>query len=80
MYKSGNLGLGNRPSEQKSTSGRTGHNVIWQVDGNHVLPVNDLRQHSVTDCWCHPADDDGIVVHNSLDRRELYERGDKKLS
>ena len=45
--------------------------MAWKVDGTHVYPVNDLREHSITDCWCSPIDDDGIVVHNSLDGREM---------
>ena len=52
----------------------------WKVDGNHVYPTNDLRSHSVTDCWCRPFEDDGVIVHNSLDRRELYEQGARKMS
>jgi len=54
--------------------------MAWKVDGTHVYPVNDLREHSVTDCWCGPVDDDGIVVHNSRDGREMYERGERKVS
>lgn len=45
----------------------------------HVLPRNDLREHSAsTLCWCKPAcDREGagfVVVHNSMDGRELVER------
>lgn len=43
----------------------------------HVVPLNDLREHIVdpaVECWCRPTMDEfGVVVHNSLDRRELYE-------
>jgi hypothetical protein len=60
--------------------GNPEHKMAWKVDGNHVYPVNDLREHSVAACWCRPADDDGIMVHNSLDGRELYERGERKVS
>ena len=31
-------------------------------------------------CCCRPSEDDGVIVHNSLDLRELYERGERKLS
>jgi len=45
----------------------------------HLLPLVDLQEHEpFTDCWCTPVcDEDGldIWVHNSLDRREEYERG-----
>jgi hypothetical protein len=60
-------------------NGKT-NEMVWKVDGNHVYPVDDLREHAVTDCWCGPVDDDGIVVHNSLDGREMYERGERKMS
>ena len=54
--------------------------LSWKVQGNHVLPVDDLREHSRTNCWCNQEDDDGVIVHNPLDRRELYERGERKPS
>ena len=45
----------------------------------HLFPVEDLQEHTpFVDCWCIPAaddDDPDIWVHNSLDRREEYERG-----
>lgn len=45
----------------------------------HVLPENDLKPHDETRaCWCQPSvrrEGKGmIVVHNSLDGRELVER------
>lgn len=52
----------------------------------HVYPINDLRVHETEgkDCWCCPKiDDEGeeiIVVHNSLDQREVFERGERKPS
>lgn len=52
----------------------------WKVVGTHVMPVNDLREHTMTACWCHPTDDDGVILHNSLDQRELYEYGHRKPS
>lgn len=42
----------------------------------HVMPINDLREHvESNDCWCSPTEDDGVMVHHSMDRREEYERG-----
>ena len=40
----------------------------------HVMPIGDLREHfpSVA-CWCKPRVEEGVIVHNSLDRREDYE-------
>jgi len=44
------------------------------VERVHVLPVGDLKEHEESiDCWCRPQDEDGVVTHNSLDRREDYE-------
>jgi hypothetical protein len=53
---------------------------IWQVVGNHVLPVDDLREHCMKNCWCRPTEDEGVVVHNSVDGREFYERGERRFS
>ena len=50
--------------------------VVLENDERHVVPLGDLRDHAYTNkCWCHPFDDDGITVHNSMDKRELVERG-----
>jgi hypothetical protein len=69
------------PAVEKATMNRTARQTMaWKIDGTHVYPVNDLREHSVTNCWCEPVDDDGIMVHNSLDGRELYERGERQIS
>lgn len=44
----------------------------------HVLPIGDLRPHDETaGCWCRPIDDEGVIVHNSLDMREQFENGRK---
>ena len=56
------------------------HRLLWKVEGHHVYPINDFREHLLEDCWCRPIGDDGVVVHNSLDGRELYERGERKRS
>lgn len=41
----------------------------------HVYPTGDLKEHELSeDCWCRPeVTEEGVVVHNSLDRRELFE-------
>lgn len=45
----------------------------------HIVPIGDFCEHEISpDCWCGPsedADDPGIWVHHSLDRREEYEMG-----
>lgn len=60
----------------------------WQLDSgggrpSQVHPIGDLREH-VTDggsCWCGAAEnEDGTIVHNSLDGREAFETGERKPS
>lgn len=50
----------------------------------HVVPRDDLREHSIDrdkPCWCHPEEDEhGIIVHNSMDGREKFETGERKMS
>jgi hypothetical protein len=51
--------------------------------GVHVVPLNDLREHELNrSCWCQPHydEEDGIVIHNSLDGREAFERRERKPS
>ena len=54
-----------------------GWRVHTQDDGRHVIPVDDLRPHDPSQsCWCRPyldADDDRVIVHNSMDGREMIE-------
>ena len=57
--------------------------AVWH-DGFRVCdvwPMNDWREHTLgRECWCKPTpatDDDSILVHNSMDRREDYEQGRK---
>ena len=56
--------------------------VHWMADGGYqVSPIGDLSPHDDGfGCWCRPYDDDGICVHNSMDRRELKERGEVRPS
>jgi len=52
------------------------------IEPFHVVPLDDLRDH-VTDgtlCWCRPREEDGVVVHNSMDGREAFETGERKPS
>ncbi len=48
----------------------------------HILPINDLREHEESvNCWCGPEEDvDGLIVHNSMDRREDYETKLRKVN
>jgi hypothetical protein len=50
----------------------------------HVLPVGDLKPHDLSDrCWCSPERDenyDNVVIHNSADGREAFERGERQVS
>jgi hypothetical protein len=47
------------------------------------MPVNDLRDHDDSDqCWCNPVRDEEeprVVIHNSMDGRELIETGTRKV-
>ncbi len=48
----------------------------------HILPNHDDKQHFIDDeCPCCPTiNEDGNVVHESFDGRELFETGRRKLS
>ncbi len=56
----------------------------WQVYKmpDEVAPINDIKPHEIgkIECWCNPYIDGDILVHNSMDEREQYERGEKKPS
>lgn len=45
----------------------------------HVIPIGDIREHeSTVFCWCNPSlddEDENVIIHNSMDRREEYENG-----
>ncbi len=55
-----------------------------EVPRYHVYPLDDLREHELythTGCWCRPVmDEDGVIVHNSMDGREKFETGERKMS
>jgi hypothetical protein len=51
--------------------------TIPRDSGVHVVPVADLREHEEFDCWCHAEDDEGVVIHASMDGREAFERGER---
>lgn len=49
----------------------------------HVLPLFDLRMHVGPTCWCGAAPDaesPDVIIHNSMDGREAYERGEVHMS
>lgn len=70
----------NRPSKSNEPTVEAPRYLPWRVTGNQVYPAHDLRDHSLTKCWCNPTDDEGILVHHSLDGREHYESGERKPS
>jgi hypothetical protein len=46
----------------------------WVVFNDHVYPLEDLKGHDDENCWCKPVvNEDGLIVHNSMDKREFYE-------
>ena len=53
----------------------------WRTDGCQVWPDKDLREHQLdSTCWCNAFLDDGILIHNAMDKREQYECGERKFS
>ena len=45
----------------------------------HLIPDDDLKEHTMELklCWCRPnKNEDGLYIHNSMDRRELYEESE----
>ncbi len=54
------------------------------MDVIHVMPINDLREQADSpECWCKPIHDEeepNLYIHNSMDERELYEQGKRRLS
>ena len=65
---------------QMSALGCAWEVIVDERHGRHVMPINDLRQHRLENCFCTPFDEDGITVHNSLDGREAVERGDRRAT
>lgn len=53
--------------------------ALTDKDRRVVYPLDDLRPHDIDGtCWCGPWETgDGVIVHNSMDQRETYERGRK---
>lgn len=51
----------------------------FQTNPNEATPIGDLREHTAGElCWCKPFWTEGVLAHNSLDRREVFERGKLK--
>ena len=48
----------------------------------HIYPINDLIEHDTEsiECACNPSIDvvNGIVIHDSIDRREVFEQRNKE--
>lgn len=60
---------------------QTGWYLTRFDDESHVSPRGDIREHVLSDtCWCEPFYDEGVCVHNSLDEREKFELGMRKMS
>ena len=39
----------------------------------HVVPIDDIKEHSFDGCECGVKYDAGVYIHNSYDNRELLE-------
>jgi len=51
--------------------------ILTESGERHAIPIDDLRPHDETEaCWCAPFADREVIVHNSMDLREKYERGE----
>lgn len=59
---------------------KQGWRIVPQGDINHVIPVDDDGMHQIENCSCNPRWDDGVMVHNSFDGREAFERGERQVS
>ena len=55
--------------------------ILLSNGERHAVPCDDLRPHMLEGdwCWCNPYYDDGVWVHNAMDRREFVERKETKL-
>ena len=57
---------------------------IMNTNNLHVVPTNDLREHeSSVSCWCSPTPDESepnVYIHHSMDGREAFEEGERKLN
>jgi hypothetical protein len=54
-----------------------GWNVVATAEGAHIMPIDDLRQHTANaTCWCGPQQDeqDGLVIfiHGAKDHRQEW--------
>ena len=47
--------------------------TIEHHDSVHVVPINDIKEHSLDNCECGVKYNDGVYIHNSYDKRELLE-------
>ena len=46
----------------------------------HVIPTNDIYSHTESaDCDCEPRVEEGVVIHNSYDRREIIEEANRVM-
>lgn len=71
------------PSDTCPTCGGVGLTkwkaTLTDTGERHVVPIGDLRSHDEnSECWCRPFDDEGVTVHNSMDRREQRENGNAR--
>ena len=66
-----------------------GENLPGEVKDTdlHVVPVDDWRPHEYSSqCWCKPTEEldtehnEFLWIHRSMDQRELYEQGLRKVN
>jgi hypothetical protein len=59
---------------------KQGWAVISFDSGSHVIPLDEADKHVEYNCQCGTHDDEGVTVHSAFDKRELFERGERKPS
>lgn len=60
-----------------------GWTIIEHRGERHVIPSNDLKEHTPEHCECFPitdANDPTVIVHHSFDGREKFETGERSKS
>ena len=50
--------------------------TIEHHDSVHVVPIDDINEHSLDNCECGVKYSDGVYIHNSYDKREVLEQLD----
>lgn len=69
-----------KQAAEVDTKAQHGWEIIPTSDGMHIMPLGDLKPHSMEKCSCLPYEDGTLFLHNSFDGREAFERMERKPS